>query len=231
MTAVGATSESDVTQRPTALIIGGGNPPSLGPSDLPNADLVIAADSGFDHGIALGLAVDVLVGDLDSISAAGLAQAERSATLIVQHPAVKDETDLEIALAFAADRDAARVVAIGTAGGRLDHQLANLSVLAGYRTLEREVEMLTAGERVRFAVADAPIDIAAPIGTTVSLLPVGGAATGVATVGLRWPLRSATLSPFKALGVSNVVDNHPATVAVASGVVAVIVNRSPEPRD
>ena len=50
----------------TIIILSGGGPgPS--PGGLPDADVVIAADSGLALADALGLVVDVVVGDLDSV--------------------------------------------------------------------------------------------------------------------------------------------------------------------
>jgi len=40
------------------------------------ADLVIAADSGYDHAMERSISVDILIGDLDSISPAGLQHAD-----------------------------------------------------------------------------------------------------------------------------------------------------------
>ena len=67
---------------------------------LPDLDgaFVVAADGGADAALALGLHVDLAIGDFDSISAAGLAALERAGTRIERHPAAKDATDLELAL-------------------------------------------------------------------------------------------------------------------------------------
>ena len=60
-------------------------------------------------------------------------------------------------------------------------------------------------------------------GRTVSLVPVGGSATGVTASGLVWPLADATLNPYEGLGVSNRAEAPTVAVEVADGVVAVIV--------
>lgn len=207
------------------LIVAGGAQPSLDRSDVPTVDVVMAADSGFDHARALGLTVDVLVGDLDSISPDGLREAEAAKVKIVRYPAAKNETDLEIAVAAAVKRDPKRIIVIGATGGRLDHQLANIGILAGATAPGRSVEIRSADERVLFAVADAAVDVPGPAGRTVSLVPIGGPATGVTTAGLEWPLTDATLTPYGALGISNVItDGGTAGVTVTGGTLAVIVN-------
>ena len=55
---------------------------------------VIAADSGMDHALALGVEVDLLVGDLDSVLPESIPLAKR----VERHPWDKDVTDLELAL-------------------------------------------------------------------------------------------------------------------------------------
>ena len=92
---------------------------------------MIAADSGLEHAAALGLAVDVLVGDLDSVSAPSVAAAEEAGVRIERHPVDKEATDLEFALDFALALGEARVTVVSGGGGsRLDHHLAELALLA-----------------------------------------------------------------------------------------------------
>ena len=69
---------------------------------IPDGAVVIAADGALDHALAAGLAPAGLVGDMDSISAAGLEWAARHAT-IERHDPDKDHTDTELALMMAAD--------------------------------------------------------------------------------------------------------------------------------
>ena len=56
-----------------ALVFAGGDrPPPNAVGNLPTADLVIAADSGLEHAVALGFTVDLVVGDLDSVDPTAL---------------------------------------------------------------------------------------------------------------------------------------------------------------
>ncbi len=92
------------------------------------ADRIVAADGGLDHARAAGLVPDVLVGDLDSVSPAGLDWA-RANIPVERHPADKAATDTELALAWAAAMRPQRVLLIAGRGDRLDHAIAALGAL------------------------------------------------------------------------------------------------------
>ena len=87
--------------RAAVIVIGGSPPPHGVVARLPADRYVIAADSGLDHALALGLPVDALIGDLDSVSDAGRRHAERSGMAIHHFPPDKDTTDTELAIALA----------------------------------------------------------------------------------------------------------------------------------
>jgi len=206
----------------TALIVAGGDPPGLALDELPAADVVIAADSGLDHARAMQLRVDIVVGDMDSVSPLALQWAQRSAVRIESHPADKDATDLELALQTAVDEGCERLVIVGGIGGRLDHELATIGLLARDTWSSQHVELRAAGETV--FVVRGHLDLVAALGATVTLLAWGGPAIGVTTGGLQWPLKNHTLEPGSTLGISNVVNQLPASVAVDTGVMLAILS-------
>ncbi len=72
------------------------------------------------------------------------------------------------------------------------------------------------------------LDLDGAPGDLVTLLAVGGPATGVTTTGLRWPLLGETLTPGSTRGVSNELAAATATVSVESGaLVAIHTRREP----
>ena len=82
-----------------AIIITGGDVPHRGVLSHVNDDhVLIAADSGWDGARALALVPHMVIGDLDSISGDGLADARALGVTVVEHPADKDFTDAELAL-------------------------------------------------------------------------------------------------------------------------------------
>ena len=204
-----------------ALVFAGGDPPpiqSLG--ELDRSALVIAADSGLDHALALGFTADVVVGDLDSVTPDALARARAAGADVESHPAEKDETDLELALRRAVALGVQRVTVIGGGGGRHDHLLANALVLAhdDYADLELEARVGPA----RLTVIRTRAELRGAPGSLLSLLPLGGPARGIHTEGLRYPLHDEELAPGTTRGVSNEFLASTAVVSLRAGVLLAV---------
>lgn len=197
-------------------------------SDLPTPDRVVCADSGVSLALRLGLDIDVVVGDLDSVAADDLRTAQARGAEVRRHPAAKDHTDLELALRVAAD-GSEQVVVVGGAGGRLDHALANVAALATDDLARVDVRARLGPDDVHVVRGSARLDL--PVGATVTLLPSGGPARGVTTTGLRYPLDDEELSAWSARGVSNVVEDTPVGIDVRDGCVLVVVPRTPTAKD
>jgi thiamine pyrophosphokinase len=190
---------------------------------LDAADQVIAADGGSTWLDGLGRRPQRLVGDLDSTDAALVARLEAAGVPIERHPGDKEATDTELALRAAIDAGATEVVFLGALGGvRLDHELANLLLLAdaGLAGVDARIVQGTTTARVLRGGASLPLVGAA--GHLVSLLPIGGDAHGVTTAGLRWPLSWATLRLGASRGISNEITTPPASVSLEHGQLVVI---------
>ncbi len=210
------------SQGEVALIFAGGEP-RIQPLDrelLESRPTVIAADSGLQHALALEIHVDYVVGDLDSADPDAVGAAAAAGAEVLRYPAAKDATDLELALFAARSRGATRLVVVGGGGGRLDHLLGNVLLLAAPAFSDVTIEALVPGARItaihRHAV------LRGEPGALCSLLAVGGPASGVTTEGLRYPLRDEELRPGSTRGVSNELLEHQATVTVRHGSVLVV---------
>jgi thiamine pyrophosphokinase len=201
----------------TILVFAGGDPPEPDlAQEIPGADLVMAADSGYDAAVSLGYAVDVLVGDLDSI----VTRQVPGHVIIERHPEDKDQTDLDLALELAMRDEPSRVVVVGGTGGRLDHELATASLICDERW--SEVEMDWVSSRGRAHVIRRRRIVQGDVGATVTLLAVGAPVTGLTTRGLRWELAEATLEPGSTWGVSNEMKTPIADIKLRSGSLLVV---------
>jgi thiamine pyrophosphokinase len=205
----------------SVVVVAGGEPPppSVVPM-LPPGATVIAADSGLDHAAALGLEPSRVVGDMDSVSSAGLASLGDDVRVEL-HPVDKDASDLELAVRAALDLEPDEIVVVGGHGGRLDHLLANVALLASDDLADVAVRWL-AGRDLVIPVRD-HVTVQGRARALVSIIPIGGPALGVTTTGLRWELDEADLDPTSSRTVSNQFLGTEATVTVSSGVVVVII--------
>ncbi len=232
--------------RHIAVVIGGGRlAPTAAALVHPQA-LIIAADSGLDAAREAGLTPSVLIGDLDSISAAGRMWAYANGVAVHEFPVDKSATDTALAVAHAAsviasERDAdtdahgaiggatsgAELLVLGGAGDRLDHTLGTIAVLAGdaaaqFATVRAvlgttTIHMLHSGHRVTLDVLPA---------TTFSLFATARRCEGVTVDGARWPLDNADLVAASTLGVSNETSATPGqatSIAVCVGPLTVVI--------
>jgi thiamine pyrophosphokinase len=219
-----------------ALILDGDRPVDGWPHLLAPDAQVVAADGGARHARHAGIRVDHLVGDLDSLSDDDIGRLQESGAVVHRHPRCKDETDFELAADVArglATADATRSTAsgrvavpallvVGGSGGRLDHLLGNLMVLAGPCLASVAVTALMGDAVVQVARSDRPVQLFGAAGSLASLYPVGEPAIGVTTDGLQYALRDESLSPGSARGTSNVVRRAPASVRLSSGALLVV---------
>jgi len=226
-----------------AIIVADGDRPSRAALDAtwPGWDagvgIVVAADGGAAAARALGLTVDVLVGDADSIAPAESERLAAAGVAVEAAEVDKDETDTELALHAALRRGATEITVLGAfGGGRLDHALANIALLAHPSLAERSIELLDGRTRVRLLVAPGPDGGAATlaldgsVGDLVSLLPAGGDVEEVTTSGLRYPLVDEPLPLGPARGVSNVRLAAAARVTLRRGRLLVVESTASPPR-
>ena len=188
---------------------------------------VIAADAGAASLDRLGRTPDRLVGDLDSIPGELVARLAAAGVAIDRHPADKDASDTELAVEAAVAAGATRIVVLGATGGpRLDHELANVLLLADPALGDRDVRIVHGPTTVRVLRGGGRLELEATAGDLVTLLPVGGDATGVRIDGVRWPLADATLRLGRSRGLSNEVAEPPASVSLEHGTLLVVEHRN-----
>jgi thiamine pyrophosphokinase len=186
---------------------------------------IIAADGGLDHALAAGLRPALLIGDLDSISAAGLEWAYEHAE-VVPYDTDKGETDTELALAHAAMLQPARLLLVAGRAPRerLDHLVTTLGTLGSPQLAA--IDALGAwwgDERLHVVHGPGTVELDIAPGTTFSVVAMHGPCRGVTIEGARWPLVDHALAPLVGLGVSNEAIAAPVSVAVATGVLTVVI--------
>ncbi len=182
---------------------------------------VIAADGGSRHASTLGLEIDLLVGDLDSIEPAQRETLLEQGTQFEHFKAEKDETDLELALLRAVAQGATEIAVVGIVGDRLDMVLANIHLL----TLDALIPINTKlwlGRQTAWLIRPPGEEFKGAPGDTLSLIPIKGEAMGVATTGLAYPLQGETLYFGSSRGISNVMEQEDCRVDLEEGILLAV---------
>jgi len=182
-------------------------------------DLVIGVDGGAHHADTLGVTPDVIVGDLDSLSV--VEQQNFNNTEIISYPVEKDETDLELALLYAKQQGAGQIVMAGVMGGRIDMTMANFMLLTHAGLCDCRIEVWH-GEQTAWVIRPPGESISGHPGDTVSLIPLGGDASGITTEGMKYPLIGEKLSVGLARGISNVLEKPSARINLTEGILLAV---------
>jgi thiamine pyrophosphokinase len=166
-----------------------------------------------------------VIGDLDSLDEEELTKLVNADTDMVEVPAQKDETDLELALLYAVEHGARDIVVLGAFGDRIDMSLSNLLLLThpNFRSVHIAYWY---GKQTAWLIRPPGDEIHGQSGDTCSLIPLQGDAEGITTQELYYPLKDERLVFGPARGVSNVLTASIARVALDSGLLLAI--HSPE---
>ena len=167
--------------------------------------VIIGCDGGCDFLARHGIIPDLVVGDMDSITAEGLEFINSHNVYIEKYPVEKDWTDTEIALSKTFDDE---IFLVAPCSGRLDHVIANLQLSLKLRKEGRKITVsdgrtycypLSGEDSVEFDVSN----IDGPV--SVSLVPWDFAqpVKGVTTSGLYYPLEDAELPAGPTFSFSN----------------------------
>ena len=208
-----------------ALILAGGDQPdpALLDANWPgwrSAALVVAADGGARHAAPLGLPLHQVVGDFDSLSAEDTDELEAAGVMIARFPTNKDATDTELALLAALDAGATEITLLCSWGGRSDHAIGTLALLAHPRCGAATVVILDEQTRTQLVRSGAELTLRGAVGRIISITPWGGDAT-VSATGVRWTLDSADLIAGSTRGISNVATATESIITVHDGAVLV----------
>jgi thiamine pyrophosphokinase len=179
-------------------------------------DVIICADSGYNHAEKMNLDVSLVVGDFDSL------EEMPGGIKTVCYPAKKNTTDTEIALTHARELGAVRFLLVGATGTRADHTLTNILLLNSCLLCGEDAAIIDEYNTIQ--LTNTSVEITGAQGSLVSLVPLSDC-EGVTTAGLDYPLTNAMLRVGESLGVSNVMSGSKAGVSLRKGTLAVIQAR------
>jgi thiamine pyrophosphokinase len=182
-----------------------------------DCDLLIAADGGAKYLFDIGLIPQVIIGDMDSIDF----DAGKSENGIehIRYPDDKDKSDAELAVEYALEHGYEQVILIAATGGRLDHTLGNIALVAGYPgrvAILDGISTLVAVDKSEKCV------LHGRVGSIVSLMPFSTGPFKVRTKGLKHPLRDEYLVSATH-GLSNELSQTEACICVSDGILLVYI--------
>ena len=181
---------------------------------------IICADGGARYCEALGLIPSVIIGDMDSIDDDLLSAYEAKGSEILRYPRSKNETDTELALIHALSLTPHRIRIVGALGSRIDHGLANISLLVA--GVAQGVDIRIFDDCSELFVVNGSATIRGASGQTVSLLPLAEEATGITLSGFEYPLADARMEQGSPYGISNRLTGSEGHISVKTGYLLVI---------
>ena len=183
-------------------------------------DLRIAADGGYANAKRLGERIDIAVGDFDSFAKQKIDEGVE----LVALPAEKDLTDSQVCVETAISRGADEIIIIGGLSGRLDHTLANLSVLQDLHARHIHGYITDGNNRAHYIKATSHL-VARSAYKYLSLIAVDETCKGVSIKGCKYELKNQPVHRRLQFAVSNEITGNCALVSVKKGGLYVIESR------
>lgn len=190
--------------------------------NIKNDDRVICVDGGARYATMLGLVPHTIIGDMDSIHQDDLDRLSSQGTVIIKHPAEKDDTDTALALQEAMAGKPDEIIIFGAAGTRLDHTLANIHLLRTAAEREIPARIVNEHNEIKLVTPNHPVIIEGVPGDLFSLLPLTTEVKGVQVKGARWPLENAVFEIGNPYGISNRLALEKAEISISSGLLLLI---------
>ena len=188
-------------------------------------DVFVGVDAGSLFLLQHQLPLDMAIGDFDSVSPADFQQIEQAAKELIQAPAEKDDTDLELALKTVFERyPQAQARVFGALGGRIDHLLSNLFLASEPDLAPFMGQMELAGEDNRILFRPAGQHRLSPIEgmTYISFMPSDGSHLTIENA--KYPLREENFF-FKKCYSSNEFLDGDIQIALDTGYVVIIYSK------
>lgn len=184
-------------------------------------DFVIAADAGLRCLEERKVVPDLIVGDFDTLQY--VPQGEN----VLKLPAEKDDTDMSIAIKEGIGAGFSVFHIYCGTGGRIDHTIANLQMLA--YLAEREMQgFLFDKDSVFTTVKDGELSFDRIDTGYISVFSWSERSTGVYLRNMKYELNDAVLTNSFPLGVSNEFIGQAGSIAVEKGTLLVSFPRGAE---
>ena len=162
---------------------------------------VVALDGAYDRVIKLGIKVDTVIGDFDSISTDIPYNNLHQSHINFIQDLDQDTTDLEKALLFLISNNITHVNVVWATGHRTDHLLANITNLVKY---QKKIAIKMIDDYSEIFLLPKNFQKWYCKGVKISLYPFPSA-QDIVTQNLAFPLNHETLHIIDRIGTSNYV--------------------------
>jgi thiamine pyrophosphokinase len=192
-----------------------------------NAAYCIAADRGLETADSMGLDVDLILGDYDSVDKNVLDKYRKTAEVLT-YPPEKDYTDTHLAVKKAVEKivseglkDSTEIYIVGATGTRLDHTLTNIFVLD--EALRAGVSAFIIDRYNKIYIKNSAFSIkkSEQFGNYVSFIPMSEKVK-ISLDGMKYPLSDFELTQGNSLCQSNEIIGDEAKIDIECGKVIVI---------
>lgn len=183
-------------------------------------DNIVAVDGGLEFAKSIGVTVDRVIGDFDTVDYNLVQEYLAKGTVVSEFNSDKDYTDTHLALKIVIQNGSKSVDIVGGLGSRFDHTLANVHVLK--LGLEHHVSCRLINKTNVIQLVDSELVIKEKVGRYLSLIPLTTFVKGINTEGLVYPLKDGELSIGQSIGISNEILGNSAKIYVKEGILIVI---------
>lgn len=180
--------------------------------------LIVCADGGLRHARALGLHPDLMVSDCDSLD-------EVEGREVIRLTPEKDDTDTQRCLREVFGRGCREATLVCATGGRVDHMLANLSLLEEAQAMGGRLTVLDRQNSIVLHEGGRQNFIMPAAYRYFSLIPLDAVLTGVTIEHAKYPLRGATVTRAGMVTISNEATTPAFAVSIENGRALVIFSR------
>ena len=170
---------------------------------------IIAADGGYNRAVARGYSPKYVVGDLDS--AKNIAKDVE----IIKFNKNKDQTDGELAIKYAVSAGYRILYIYGASGGRMDHVLYNMRLIAIAALMG--VKCVICGDGFDAYYANSTFELDVDKGDLISIVPYQGKVHILSTEGLGYEISDREYDMFNTVGVSNFAVTDKIVVRIDKG--------------
>ena len=188
-----------------------------------NASCIIATDGAAAYAHGNNIPLNIIIGDMDSLSKDIRKEYETKGTHIIEEPG-QESNDFEKALRIILSESLGNdVVVLGIHGKRTDHLLTNFSVMLRHTDSFNSLIAYDATHEHHFLTEEKHwYSFDYPVGTLISLTPLPQA-QGVTTSGLYYPLKNARMVFGEREGLSNIISADHATLEISKGSVLISI--------